>query len=136
MLCLEGCSCRSSKRGPNLYCILAHGPNRECTFLRALRLEFTLSRGPNQDCTPPDCSIWLIGCLPGRCRKGFSFALVLLRDTSSGARWIYQGCFLCKGTRQLHDLSGQVVFATQIGRGWKEYTSLSSERAVNSGNEI
>ncbi|KAM2612886.1 hypothetical protein TB2_032800 [Malus domestica] len=34
---------------------------------------------------------WSSGCLPGHCWKGLS-ALVLLRDTSSGARWIPIRC--------------------------------------------
>ena len=43
------------KRGPSLDCMLARGPNRECTLLLALRLS-TLSRGPSRDCTSSDCS--------------------------------------------------------------------------------
>ena len=88
MLRLEGCSCGSPRRGPNLDCMLTRGPNRECTLLIALRRESTLSRGPSRDCIPPDCSVWLIGCLPGRWRKGSSSSFVLLRDSSSGARRI------------------------------------------------
>ena len=91
-LCLEGCSRGSSTCGPNLDRILTLGPNRECKLLIALRRESTLSRGPSRDCTPPDCSVYLIGCLPGCCWKGSSSVLILLRDNSSGARWILVRC--------------------------------------------
>ena len=49
---------------------------------------------------------------------------------------IHQGCLLCKGARQLYDLSRQVLFAIWIGRAWKECASLSSGRVVDSGREI
>ncbi|KAM2795203.1 hypothetical protein COP1_006485 [Malus domestica] len=49
---------------------------------------------------------------------------------------IHQGCLLCKGARQLYDLSRQVLFAIWIGRAWKECASLGSERVVDFGCEI
>ena len=49
---------------------------------------------------------------------------------------IHQGRLLCKGTRQLYDLSRQVLFAILIGRAWKECASLSSGRVVDSVHEI
>ncbi|KAM1016701.1 hypothetical protein ACFX2A_047342 [Malus domestica] len=74
--------------------MLGCGPNRECTLLRALRREYMLSRGSNRECTLPECSVygWSSDCLPGCCWRGSLSALVLLRDTSSGARCISVRC--------------------------------------------
>ncbi|KAM1212214.1 hypothetical protein ACFX2G_003865 [Malus domestica] len=49
---------------------------------------------------------------------------------------IHQGRLLCKGARQLYDLSGQVLFAIRIRRAWMEYAFLSSGMVVNSGRDI
>ncbi|KAM1171383.1 hypothetical protein ACFX2I_021639 [Malus domestica] len=57
-------------------------------------------------------------------------------DPDALQKLIHQGCLLCKGVRQLYDLSRQVLFAIWIGRAWKEYTSLGSGRVVDSGREI
>ncbi|KAM2352230.1 hypothetical protein ACFXTH_006936 [Malus domestica] len=48
----------------------------------------------------------------------------------------HQGRLLCKGARQLYDLSGQMLFTIQIGKVWKKYTSLSSGRVVDSRRKI
>ncbi|KAM2054209.1 hypothetical protein ACFX1T_003761 [Malus domestica] len=49
---------------------------------------------------------------------------------------IHQGRLLCKGTRQLYDLSRQVLFSIWVGRAWKECISLSSGSVVDSKREI
>ncbi|KAM2305802.1 hypothetical protein ACFXTH_025321 [Malus domestica] len=57
-------------------------------------------------------------------------------DLDALQKLIHQGCLLCKGARQLYDLSRQVLFANWIGRAWKECASLGSGRVVDSGHEI
>ena len=49
---------------------------------------------------------------------------------------IHQGRLLCKGARQLYDLSRQVLFTIWIGRAWKKCASLGSGDVVDSGREI
>ncbi|KAM1212163.1 hypothetical protein FF1_003757 [Malus domestica] len=49
---------------------------------------------------------------------------------------IHQGRLLCKGTRQLYDLSRQVLFSIWVGRAWKECISLSSGSVVDSRRKI
>ncbi|KAM1006844.1 hypothetical protein ACFX2A_003564 [Malus domestica] len=70
--------------------MFVHGPNRECTLIRALRREYTLSQWLNQDCTLPESLVrnWLSGYLLGRSWRGSLSALVLLRKTLSGAHCI------------------------------------------------
>ncbi|KAM2429357.1 hypothetical protein ACFX1W_016966 [Malus domestica] len=41
-------------------------------------------------------------------------------DPNALQKLIHQSCLLCKGARQLYDLSRQVLFAIWIGRAWKE----------------
>ncbi|KAM1998461.1 hypothetical protein ACFX16_005996 [Malus domestica] len=74
--------------------MFVRGPNRECTLLRALRLEYTLSRAPSRECTLLERLVrsWSSGCLPGGCWSGSSSTLVLLRETLSGARCILVRC--------------------------------------------
>ncbi|KAM1480307.1 hypothetical protein ACFX2I_027468 [Malus domestica] len=57
-------------------------------------------------------------------------------DPNALQKLIHQGCLLCKGARQLYDLSRQVLFAIWIGRAWKECASLGSGRVVDFGREI
>ncbi|KAM1249750.1 hypothetical protein ACFX2H_032276 [Malus domestica] len=57
-------------------------------------------------------------------------------DPDALQKLIHQSCLLCKGARQLYDLSRQVLFAIWIGRAWKECASLGSGNVVDSGREI
>ncbi|KAM2457060.1 hypothetical protein ACFX1W_006028 [Malus domestica] len=57
-------------------------------------------------------------------------------DLGALQKLIHQGCLLCKGARQLYDLSRQVLFAIWIRRAWMESASLSSGRVVYFGYEI
>ncbi|KAM1533574.1 hypothetical protein EV2_007738 [Malus domestica] len=57
-------------------------------------------------------------------------------DPDALQKLIHQGCLLCKGARQLHDLSRQMLFAIWIGRAWNDCASLGSGRVVDSGREI
>ncbi|KAM2165494.1 hypothetical protein ACFX1R_039636 [Malus domestica] len=57
-------------------------------------------------------------------------------DPDALQKLIHQGCLLCKGARQLYDLSRQVLFAIWIRRAWKECASLGSGRVVDSVREI
>ena len=112
-----------------------------------LRREYTLSRGPNRRVyTARTLSSWLVEWLPcqGCCWKG---SFVCLCPTSGHLVWgtlhlgalqelIHQGRLLCKGARQLYDLSRQVLFSIWIGRAWKKCVSLSSGSVVDSGHEI
>ncbi|KAM1423109.1 hypothetical protein ACFX13_005223 [Malus domestica] len=57
-------------------------------------------------------------------------------DPDTLQKLIHQGFLLCKGARQLYDLSRQVLFAIWIGRAWKECASLGSGKVVDFGRKI
>ncbi|KAM1276890.1 hypothetical protein ACFX13_030056 [Malus domestica] len=57
-------------------------------------------------------------------------------DPDTLQKLIHQSCLLCKGARQLYDLSRQVLFTIWIGKAWNECASLGSGRVVDSVREI